>query len=189
MNLLLDRRLIACMNQILARFAMTLRTETELVEGTFLRPSTEEKVNFRRNVDESLAQIRSTEVGSSLLDDIVRASHELVILRATPSVGNKCKQTEASLNAGAAACYKELLSFQSLLDKVQELTRAGWITEQHPAVKKFMKFCAPQAQGGNQEAYQYLSKQNLLPLAHKKEEQKQLEKTRAGGKCLPSSAA
>ncbi|WP_087648250.1 M91 family zinc metallopeptidase [Caballeronia choica] len=164
------------MNQIFARFAMTLRTETELIDGTVRRPSNEEKVNFRRNVDESLAQIRSTEVGSSLLDDIVRAGHELVILRATPPVGNKCKQTEASLIAGAAACYKELLSFKSLWDKVQELTSAGRITEQHPAVKKFMKFYAPQAQGGNMEAYQYASKQNLLPLAHKKEEQKQLEK-------------
>lgn len=43
-------------------------------------------------------------------------------------------------------------------------------------MKKFMKFYAPQAKGGNTEAYQYASKQNLLPLAHKKEEQKQLEK-------------
>ncbi|WP_353558448.1 M91 family zinc metallopeptidase [Paraburkholderia terrae] len=182
MNLLMDQRLIVCVNSILARFAMTLRTETKSVEGTVRRPSNEEQVNFQRNVDESLAQIRSTEIGSSLLDDIARAGHELVILRVTPSVGNKCRQTELSVSAGAAACYKELLSVQSLWDKIQELTSTGRITEQNPAVKKFMKFYFPLARGGNKEAYQCNVRQRVVPLAHKKGEQRQLEAEVGGTK-------
>jgi hypothetical protein len=162
---------------------MTLRTETEFVVGMAWPPLTDEdKVNFRRSVDESLAQIRSTEVGSSLLDDIVRAGHELLILRAAPAVGNKCMQTDASIKAGAAACYKELLSFESLCKKVQELTDACRITAQHPAVKKFMKFYGRQARGGNREAYEYGRGQEVLPLAHKKGEQRQLEEVAGDNK-------
>ncbi len=164
---------------------MTLRTETKSVEGTPLRPSNEDQVNFQRSVDESLAQIRSTEVGASLLDDIVRAGHELLIVKAIPNRGNKCIQTEPTMQAGAAACYREVLSYRTLQAKVQELTSTGQITAQHPAVRKFMKFYAPQASGGNKEVYAYRVKQKDLPLAHKKGEQRDSE-VLAGEKSVSS---
>ncbi|MBN3761716.1 M91 family zinc metallopeptidase [Burkholderia sp. Ac-20365] len=171
----MDQRLIVRMNPILARFAMTLRTETGRVGGTVVLPSDEEKVDFQRSVDESLAQIRSTEVGASLLDDIQHARHEVLILRAAPVAGNKCGQQDPSKIAAEAACYTEVLSYQSLWGKINQLTSAGRITPQHPAIKKFMKFYAPQDKGGNKEAYQYTRNLKGFPLAHKEVNQRETE--------------
>ncbi|MFX1675528.1 M91 family zinc metallopeptidase [Paraburkholderia sp. A2WS-5] len=150
------------MNPILARFAMTLRTETK-IEGRLYPPlSDEEKRNFQRSVEESLAQIRSTDIGSSLLDDIERASNEVLIFQAAPVVGNKCRQKDASIKACRAACYEEVLDFPSLADKVSKQGKG------HPAMRKLYKFCVPEASGGEQGAYRHTASARPLPLAHKK---------------------
>lgn len=150
---------------------MTLRTETNFFKDDVgLLLSNEAKENFQRSVDVSLEQIRSTDVGSSLLGEIAQARHEVVIVRAARSVGNKCRQKDDSTKGRMAACYKEVLKYESLVPKVLEQEA------QHPARKKFMKFCAPNDNGGQQGEYRYKKETGFGLLAHKKDEaQKQVE--------------
>lgn len=161
-DLLMDQRLLSYKNPILARFAMTLRTETKIVGRPSSPLTDDEKRDFQRSVDEALTQIRSTNIGSSLLDEIERAGHEVTIAQAAPVKGNKCVQKDSSELACKAACYQEVLDFQSLADEVSKQGKS------HPAMKKLYKFCVPEAKGGEQGAYSHTTLKGPRPLAHKK---------------------
>ncbi|WP_109483672.1 M91 family zinc metallopeptidase [Paraburkholderia sp. C35] len=154
---------------------MTLRIETAYVAGSVRVPTNAEQAKFARAVDQSLAQIRATDVGSSLLDDIARAGRELVIVKAALVEGNKCRQPDSSTGGCKAACYQEVLETKALWNKIQELLDTRRITDQNPAVKKFLKFFVPQASGGDREAYVQKVRSKPVPFAHKETGQKGLE--------------
>ncbi|HET9376151.1 MAG TPA: M91 family zinc metallopeptidase [Chthoniobacterales bacterium] len=130
---------------------------------------------FQNEVEAALAQIRSTQLGSSLLMDIQGAGKEVAIIRAAATVDNKCVQQDPGLPACDAACYQEVLNVRLLEEKIQQLLKYREITRNHPAVKKYDKFFTPKAEGGEHEDYvetlQWGEKKKVqvpIPIAHKR---------------------
>jgi len=90
-------------------------------------------------------------------------------------VGNKCAQPDKGAKACDAACYAEVLSYESLWEKINKLTSTGKIARNHPAVKKFMKFYAPENAGGRSSEYTFAEGEGknkvVYPIAHKSQDQ------------------
>jgi hypothetical protein len=122
-----------------------------------------------------LEQLSSSEVGSSLLGEIKGAGHEVLIVKAAGTVGNKCAQQDRGMPACAAACYVEVLDVKLLDKKINQLKDEGKITDNHPGWKKYKKFYFKKEQGGQHEDYVeklYWGGDKTIPvpipIAHKK---------------------
>jgi hypothetical protein len=135
---------------------MTLRIETNKFysEGGQLATwFSKEKDEFEPRVKAALEQLSSSEVGSSLLGEIKGAGHEVLIVKAAGTVGNKCAQQDKGIPACTAACYLEVLDVKLLDKKIRQLKDEGKVTDNHPGWKKYKKFYLKKAKGGQYEDY------------------------------------
>ena len=122
---------------------MTLRIETDkfYTQGGVLAPwYSDEKDKFEPRVKAALEQIRSTEVGSSLLRAIEGAGQQVLIVSAPQILDNKCAQADKGEQACKAACYAEVLDVGLLDKKFKQLKEEGKVTANHPGWKKYKKF-------------------------------------------------
>ena len=131
---------------------MTLRIETDkfYTQGGVLAPwYSDEKDKFQPTVKAALEQIRSIEVGSSLLRAIEGAGQQVLIVSAPQILDNKCAQADKGEQACKAACYAEVLDVGLLDKKFKQLKEEGKVTDNHPGWKKYKKFYFKKERGDN----------------------------------------
>jgi len=116
---------------------MTLRISAEtFTKQRQLMPAPEREEAFIKATKEALLRIGGCDFGAAMLKDIDQAGSELVIVIAGAGVENMCAQKLDTDAACDAACYQEVLSTETLLQKLKSLNLAS----AHPARRKFAKF-------------------------------------------------
>ena len=87
---------------------------------------------FKAAVNTALEQIRSTEIGPSLLRAIEGTGPEVLILKAGQNVDNTRVQSLQTESACDAACYEQVLSNLKLREKFRSRSNGTWSNKGTP---------------------------------------------------------